>query len=309
MNLKTMVAALVALTISTAAHAQQKISIVCTAVTDCGAATIAVDEGIFKRLGVDATMVKIAINSDIPAALLSNSVQFGGVTAPLFLQAVDGGLEIVAVSGASVMHPTTLKIAAVAFARKGIEIKEPKDYVGKKVGAPGFGAWLHVMFLKWLTENGVDPKKVNFVEVSLPNHNDALKSGAIDLALTGGPFIKQMQDAGTGEIATNYVAQMNRTEPIIFYAASRDWVEKNPELLGKFRQAIVEGGKIMNADHEKAAASLSKFTGQSIKLLLSNPVAYQKPDLKASDLDWYVDFMTKMKLLQTKIDLEKVVMK
>ena len=309
MKLKLVIAAIGTLLAATSAEAQQKIAIGCTAVTDCGSATIAVDEGIFKRLGVDASMVKIAINSDIPAALLSNSIQFGGVTAPLFLQAVDGGLDIVGVSGASIMHPTTLKIAAVAVARKGVAISSPKDYVGKKVGAPGFGAWLHVMFLRWLVDNGVDPKSVNFVEVSLPNQSDALKSGAIDLALTGGPFVKQMQDAGVGEIATNYVAELKRSEPIIFYAAARDWVDKNPELLRKFREAIVEGGKIQNSDHGKAAASLSKFTGQSVKLLTENPVAFQKPDMKPGDLEWYVEFMTKIKLLQGKIDLDKVVLK
>jgi len=35
--------------------------------------------------------------------------------------------------------------------RNGITIKEPKDFVGKKVGAPGLGAFLHVLFVKcWL---------------------------------------------------------------------------------------------------------------------------------------------------------------
>jgi len=44
----------------------------------------------------------------------------------------------------------------------GITIKEPKDFVGKKVGAPGLGAFLHVLFVKWLVEKGIDPKTGNF---------------------------------------------------------------------------------------------------------------------------------------------------
>ena len=63
---------------------------------------------------------------------------------------------------------TTSNTAIAAFVRNGLTIKEPKDFVGKKVGAPGLNAFLHVLFVKWLVEKGVDPKSVNFVEVTFP---------------------------------------------------------------------------------------------------------------------------------------------
>jgi NitT/TauT family transport system substrate-binding protein len=309
MNFKTTAAALMALTIATAAEAQQKLQIGCTTTTDCSSAMVAVDEGIFKRLGVDAEMVVIGINSNIPAALLSNSIQIGGPTSPTFLQAVDGGLDIVAVAGASVMHESTGNHTAAAYARTGVDIKEPKDFVGKKVGAPGLGAFLHVMFVKWLSDKGVDPKSVNFVEVSIPTQSDALKSGAIDVGLTGEPWVTRMNNAGVGKVASYYVTELKRTEPVIFYAASRAWAEKNPELIKKFREAVAEGAKIVNSDHEKATLAVSKFTKQPLEIVRANKVSYQKPEIKGSDFAWYVDFMTKMKLLQGNVDLTKVVLK
>ena len=36
----------------------------------------------------------IGINSNIPAAILSNSIQIGGPTSTVFLQAADGGLDL-----------------------------------------------------------------------------------------------------------------------------------------------------------------------------------------------------------------------
>lgn len=119
------------------AHTQQKLLIGCTATTDCSSAMIGVNEGIFKRLDVDAERGLIAISSNAPAALLSNSIQIGGPTAPLFLQAVDGGLDLVAVSGASVMYESTARTTDAAFARTGVTIDLSKDFVGKKVAAPG----------------------------------------------------------------------------------------------------------------------------------------------------------------------------
>ena len=127
----------------------------------------------------------------------------------MFLQAVDGGLDLVAIAGASIMDPVSNEAIAV-MTRPGVTIKEPKDFIGKKVGAPGIGAFLHVLFRKWLIEKGVDPKSVNFVEVTFPTMSDTLKSGAVDAVLTAEPFITRIKNAGTGEVG---VALRRRARP------------------------------------------------------------------------------------------------
>jgi NitT/TauT family transport system substrate-binding protein len=289
-------------------QAQTKIQIGCTATSDCASAMVAVDEGIFKKHGLDAEMVLIGINSNIPAAIVSNSIQIGGPTSTVFLQAADGGLDLVAVAGASIMNPSS-NVNIAAFARNGVTIKEPKDFVGKKVGAPGLGAFLHVLFVKWLVEKGVDPKSVNFVEVTFPTMADIIKSGGVDAVLTAEPFVTRMLNANLGTVAARYGAELARTEPIIFYAASRDWAEKNPETIRKFRDAIAEGAAIVNADRDKASASISKFTKQPIELVKATPPNQSEPALKAGQLAWWIDVMSSQKMLQTRLDLNKLILK
>jgi NitT/TauT family transport system substrate-binding protein len=300
--------ALAATVFAGAAHAQNKLQIGCTATTDCASAMVAVDEGIFKKHGLDVEMTLIGINSNIPAAILSGSIQIGGPTSTVFLQAVDGGLDLVAVAGATVMNPIS-NGNITAFVRNGITIKEPKDFVGKKVGAPGLGAFLHVLFVKWLVEKGVDPKSVNFVEVTFPTMADIIKSGGVDVVLAAEPFITRMTNAGLGSIGARYAAELNRTEPIIFYAASRDWAEKNPDVIKKFRAAIAEAAPIVNNDREKSAASIAKFTKQTIELVKSSPPNKSEPVLKAEQLAWWIDIMASQKMLQSKVDLNKVMLK
>jgi NitT/TauT family transport system substrate-binding protein len=290
------------------AQAQSKIQIGCTATSDCASAMVAVDEGIFKKHGLDAEMVLIGINSNIPAAILSNSIQIGGPTSTVFLQAADGGLDMVAVAGASMMSPTS-NANITAFVRNGITINSPKDFVGKKVGAPGLGAFLHVLFVKWLVEKGVDPKSVNFVEVTFPTMSDIIKSGGVDAVLTAEPFVTRMTNAGLGSVGARYAVDLARTEPIIFYAAARDWAEKNPETVKKFRAAIAEGAAIVNNDREKTSVSISKFTRQPIELVMATPPNKSEPALKAEQLGWWIEIMSSQKMLQTKLDLNKLILK
>jgi NitT/TauT family transport system substrate-binding protein len=271
--------------------AQTKIQIGCTATSDCASAMVAVDEGIFKKHGLDAEMVLIGINSNIPAAILSNSIQIGGPTSTVFLQAADGGLDMVAVAGASMMSPTS-NANITAFVRNGITINSPKDFVGKKVGAPGLGAFLHVLFVKWLVEKGVDPRSVNFV----------------DAVLTAEPFVTRMINAGLGSVGARYAVDLARTEPIIFYAAARDWAEKNPDTIKRFRAAIAESADIVNNDREKTSTSISKFTKQPIELVKATPPNKSEPVLKAEQLGWWIEIMSTQKMLQTKLDLNKLLL-
>jgi NitT/TauT family transport system substrate-binding protein len=288
-------------------QAQTKLQIGCTATTDCASAMVAVDEGIFKKHGLDAEMILIGINSNIPAAILSNSIQIGGPTSTVFLQAVDGGLDLVAVAGASIMNPVA-NGAIAAFVRNGVTIKQPRDFTGKKVGAPGIGAFLHVLFVKWLVENGVDPKSVNFVEVTFPTMADIIKSGGVDAVLTAEPFVTRMSKAGLGEVGARYGTELNRTEPIIFYAAARDWAEKNLDTVTKFRAAIAEAAVIVNTDRDRASAAIAKFTKQPIELVKANPPSYSEPELKPQQLNWWIDVMSSQNLLQTKLDLTKLLL-
>jgi NitT/TauT family transport system substrate-binding protein len=283
-----------------------KLHIACTATSDCASAMVARDEGIFAKHGLDVDMTLIGINTNIPPAIVSDSIQVGGPTETVFLQAVDGGLDLVAIDGASVMDPVSNGLIA-AVGRNGVILNNAKDFVGKKVGAPGIGAFLDVLFRKWLIQNGVDPKSVNFVEVTFPTMSDALKSGSVDAVLTAEPFISRMAKAGTGTVAVRYAAELGRTEPIISYVTTRSFAEKNPDVVKGFRASIEEAAAIVNSDREKASVSIAKFTHLPIEIVRLNRPGLSEPKLKASDFAWWIDVMKQQDMLQTTIDASKLI--
>ena len=289
------------------AMAQHRIKIGCTATTDCSSAMVALDQGIFRRHGIEAEMILIGINSNIPAALLSNSIQIGGPTASVFLQAAEVGLPIVAVAGASSMAAATSP-AVAAVTRNGLTLTQPSDFIGKKVGAPGFGAYLHVLFVKWLMEKGVDPSRVNFVEVSFPTMTDILRSQAVDVVLAGEPTVSRMLTAGVGAVSVRYVAELNRTDPIILYAAARGWASQNPQAVAGFRAAIREAAEIVNTDDAIATQSIANFTRQQLELVRSTPRARSTPALTADDLNWWIDVLKQQKLLQGTLSASSLIL-
>ena len=284
-----------------------KIKIACTATSDCASAMIATYNGIFAKHGLDAEMMLIGINTNIPPAIASDSIQVGGPTSTVFLQAVDGGLDLVAISGASAMDPSSDKQIAVVQ-RSGLAMSKAADFVGKKVGVPGIGAFLDVLFRKWLIEGGVDAAKVHFIEVTFPTQNDSLKSGAVDAVLTAEPFVSRIAAAHNGTVAAHYAAELHRTDPIIEYVTTRAWADKHPDAVKAFRAAIDEAAKIVNSDHAAEAVAQSRFTHMNVDLIKKNVPSVSKPALTADDFTWWIAVMKQQGMLQGEIDKAKLVL-
>jgi NitT/TauT family transport system substrate-binding protein len=281
-----------------------KLRIACTATSGCLSAMVARDEGIFASHGIDAQLILLPNN--IPAALAGGSADIGGPTVAVFLQAVDGGLDLVAVAGGSIMDPVSNGLVA-AVAREGLTLKTPKDFVGRKVGVPGLNALLHVLFRKWLIDAAVDPKGVNFVEVAFPTMADALKSGSVDAVLTTEPFVTRIRNAGTGEVAAHYLSDLARGEPIISYIATRAFATAHPDVIRNFKASIEAAAPIVNGDRDKANAALSRFNKVPYDIVKLNRPDIAAPVLKLSDLNWWVATLKQQDMLQTEIDLKGIV--
>ncbi len=290
------------------ATAQTKVNIGCTATTDCASAAVALQEGIFKKNGLDVSLTLIGLNSNIPAALLSDSIQIGGPTPSVFLQAIDGGLDLVAVAGASSTANSTYDSAGV-IAAPASGISGPKDFVGKKVGAPGIGAFLQVLFSKWLIDNGVDPKQVNFVEVTFPTMSDALKSGAVDAVVGAEPFMSRILASGTGKIAGYFLEKLPERRPQILYASTRVWADANPDALKAFRASIQEGAKIVNEYPDKGRKAIANFTKISMDVLSKMKLSVADPGIDQEQLDWWVSTMSEQNMLQGKPDTATLIQK
>ena len=206
-----------------------------TAVTDFASVFVALEQGFFKKRGLEVEAKFIPINSTIPAAVQADSLQIGGPTPSVFLQSVDGGLDHVVVAGGGATSKTITGFGLVAKAGSGI--RTAQDCVGKKIGVPGLGAFLHVTFRAWLKSQGVDYKKVNFVEAAFPQHGDLLRGGSVDAVVSADPFMSRITDSGVGYVASYYSTFLPEGQPTIIHTARRDWVAKNPAAAKGFREA------------------------------------------------------------------------
>ena len=291
------------------AQAPTKIVFGYTAVTDFASVFVAAEEGYFKKRGLDVELKFIPINSTIPAAIQSDSLQIGGPTPSVFLQAVDGGLDHVVVAGGGVTSKSITGFGLVA--RAGSGIKTAQDTVGKKIGVPGLGAFLHVTFRAWLKSQGVDYRKVNFVEAAFPQHGDLLRGGSVDAVVSADPFMSRITDSGVGYVASYYSTFLPDGQPTIIHTARRDWVEKNAAAAKAFREALQEAAAFMAnpKNNDKVRAAIGKYIKLPPDVIAKVQISPPGPVVTEKQLAYWVGLMKDQDMLKTTPDVTRLIVR
>ena len=307
MNILKSLALAALLAASSTCNAQTRITLGYTAVTDFTAAFVAKEEGYFKRRGLDVNLQLLTLTSAIPAAVQSDSIQIGGTVPTVLLQAADSGLDLVALANASINDNTGKNPALVG--RAGANIVSAGDLVGKKVGVPGIGGVMHVLVRRWLTEKGVDFKKVTFIETAFPQMSDLLKAGTIDAVATADPFTTRIEQAGTGSVVSYIGRDFPSGFSNVLYVSSRDWATKNPAAVKAFREALVEAIAFVEADPKKSRAHIGKYIKLPPPVLESMPIPRLMPDITAVRLRFWAESMRQQGMLKNEANLSAFIVR
>lgn len=280
-----------------------------TAVTDFASVFVAKEEGYFSRRQLDVEPKFIPLNPSIPAAIQADSLQIGGPTPSVYLQGVDGGLDHVVVGGGGSSAKSLTGVGLVA--RAGMGIKTAQDCVGKKIGVPGLGAYLHVTFRAWLKSQAVDYNKVNFIEAAFPQHADLLRGGSIDAVVTADPFMSRILQSGVGYVVSYYTTFLPEGMPSILYTARRDWATKNAAAVKAFREAIVEAAAFIN--NPKNNARVREHIGKYIKLppevLASIQISPPLPVIADKHLSYWVEMMREQNMLRSTPNVSQLIVR
>lgn len=288
-----------------AAPAQAQSKIVVGSAGTAGAALFAAkEEGFFAKRGLDVTIIMIGLNPDMPPALVAGSLDVAFMTTPTFFQAIDGKLDLVAFAGGTVTSRHPADEAVVAY--NGAGIKTAQDFIGRKIGVPGLGAGLHVLFRYWLNESGVDFHKVDFAEVSLPKMRDMLAAKTIDAVVAVEPFVSQITAAGVGYKAVSLSDEIPEGKPLVMYTTTRAWAAAHPTEIAAFRAAIVEGGDFAKAQPDRTRDDVNIYAKLPPQIMKTIEISAQVPQLEPEQLAWWVAVMKQQNMLTGDFDVTRL---
>ena len=304
-RMQILAGALAASLLTVVSAGAQEIKIATTANAEVAAAFVAVEEGFFKKRGLDAKVEIIGLNPNIPPALISNSIQIGAPTPNIFAQAVENGLDLVTIAGVSVIAPTYTGVSVAA--KPEANIATAKDFNGKTIAVPGLNAVLHVALQVWIDKNGGDSKQVRWVESPLPAMGDLLKAGRVDAVIGIDPFLPRLVESGqVVKVVSYFFREIAAGQQTMLYVTTREWAAKNAPAIKAFREGLKEADAFMKANPDKAREDIGKYFKLPPEALKTLNLPNTAVDVTPEQVVFWADVMRKLGLMNKPLEAAKV---
>ena len=209
--------------------------------------------GIFRKNGLDPSIVLITGGVRMTQAILSGSAPMGMTGAVLVASAVAGGADSVMIAG------ITNRLTYDVWARP--EIKRGEDLRGKSIAISGFGSSSHVACFLMLQHFKLDEQRdhITFLVVGdEPTRAQALIAGRIDSTIVDPSVSGPLRDRGfsyLGNLQELGVPFVNNA-----LVSTRRYVKENSRAAEAVVRSLVEGNAFMlnPANKPKVMSILAK---------------------------------------------------
>lgn len=227
-----------------------------TAVEGSAGAHYAQALGLFRKYGLNVELQTLRNGEAAAAAVVGGSADVGVAnTLSLALAYVKGlGLRLIVPASQYVnATPNTALVVDRASA-----VHSARDLDGKTIGVTALGDLNMFSTEAWLERNGLDPKRVRFVEITNTQMSAALERGTVDAAVITTPTLAIA--LGTGRIlGLPYGAIAERFIANAWYAKG-EWIVRQREEARRFVRAVSDAQQWANKNREGSAKILAEVT-------------------------------------------------
>jgi NitT/TauT family transport system substrate-binding protein len=244
-------------TLAAAKPEQADVTVAAIPAVDLVGLYIAQDEGLFAEQGLHVTIEKIASSQAIITGQLRGHVDITAGSYVPYISAQAAGARFRILAEASVLGPGARVLVTTADS----PITTVAQLAGQKIGVNGTNSIGTLLVSSLLAENGVSPKKVDFVTDAqgFPAMPGKLQDGVWAAAFLSEPYITVAQEQYGDQVLADLDQGDTANFPVDGYVATRAWAQKYPNTAAAFVRAIEEGQRIANSDAPAVQAAMARY--------------------------------------------------
>jgi NitT/TauT family transport system substrate-binding protein len=261
--------------------------------------------GLFKKAGLNVDIQKFRSGAEIAAAVAGGALDVGGSQVVSLITAHSRGVPFVMIA------PTTYysydKRDSAIIVTSGSPIHTPRDLVGKNVGVSSLNDIFSLALMAWLTQNGVDPLTVHFLEIPPPTAPPALEQGRIDASIVFQPVMSQALESKRFRAVGYPLDAMGKRSEVAAFFATSDWVAAHRDLVERFNHAIYDASIYVSAHERETAPVLADFSGVDPVLVANMTRPGRALYLEPDQLQSYVNAAAKFGFIAKPFPVEDMI--
>jgi NitT/TauT family transport system substrate-binding protein len=195
----------------------------------------------------------------IVPSVISGDYQIGFSNTTSLIIAATQNVPVQIVSQGVLGGATTDEAWDAVMVAKDSPIRSPQDLEGKRIAVNTLQNIGPVTINTVLDQEGADYSTVEYVEVPFPEMIAALGSGDVDAVFVVEPFVSQ----GKAEGARTILYPYEQTAPeltVATYFASRQYIEQNGDVVGRFVRAMSKSLEYAQENPEEARDVVPEYT-------------------------------------------------
>ena len=250
---------------------------------------VAIEEGYFKDEGLDLTLITGFGADKTMTAVISGEADIGFMGAEASIYAYQEGATDPVVNFAQL----TQRAGNFLVAREEMPDFKWEDLKGRKVLGGRKGGMPEMVFEYILKQNGLDPQKDLSIDQSIDFGATAAAfkgDNSADFTVEFEPSATALEKQGAGYVVASLGVDSGYV-PYTSYSAKTSYMEKNPDIMQKFTNALQKG---MDYVQEHSAEEIAKciapqFAETESDTLTAIVARYQEQDTWKEDLIFHKD--------------------
>jgi NitT/TauT family transport system substrate-binding protein len=270
---------------------------------------VAQKEGFFKDVGIDNVQAtEMAGGAAIQPAIQSGQLDLGWSNVVSVVISKPQGFNFKFFAGGTWIGPGAER-NQVIMVKKNSPIKSAKQLVGKRYGVNTLGNIAEVSVRSWLDHNGVDPKKVNIVELGTPITVPPLVQGRVDAVSANEPAVTiGLQTGKVRILAENPYSGLGKEVFLAGWIANDKFLNQNPKTVKAFSEAIDKAVAWSRDPKNKTAFNqlLAQNTGLAPDVVDKQVMSITKNQVTQADIQPWIEATKKYGLLKQSFPPEDV---
>ena len=229
------------------------------------------DMGIFARHGLDVEVAPAPTADAMVPQLLSGQAQVALTSGLAVVNAASKGLKVKLFASA-LNTSSAVPSSARLVVPQNSAVRTLADLKGKSVAMGGLRSQPHLLVIAGAKELGVDPASIAFIEMPVTAMQAAAQKGTVDAVYPFEPYLSAMLKGGFRLVEPNLTKYMEGA-PVIAFAASSEYLEKNPAVIRSFVAAISEAYEVANRNPQLVRDIDLKYTRLPPEFIRSRDIA------------------------------------
>jgi NitT/TauT family transport system substrate-binding protein len=263
---------------------------------DVGVAFYAIAAGIFGKLGLDVSVVKMASGSAGAAAVAGGALAFAKGSIVAAVAAHARGIPFVVVAPSTlytVEHPISGLLV-----RSDSPIRTGRDLNGKTIGVASLIDSRVLAVKAWIDQNGGDTSTLKFTEIPSATVVEAIGSGRIDASAVSDPLLYDALAGGRVRSIGEPNEAVSKRFVITGWFTTRDYIAQHADVVRRFRSGLATAGVYANAHPKEMAQYIAPFTGIDEARLGKWDRAQIATSLEPADIQPVIDVAAKYHLIE-----------